>query len=574
MSASHSIRSLTLETVEQAVTALEERLREVESMSAVLDFDSGQVRDTLRITNTGVAKLASEVSDELHTWREQQEEEHEKQHRELLERLRQAVDNRREEMIDRQSVQGEIRRGLVEHASKALTRGSNMCYSKMDFHSDNGNHQQSTKSVHTTPESVGAKALAQLKSRLDVVVSPVEALRPEQPPEMLRALATTAHALERKSRRAPDLQKKLLDATGHMDANILREADLTSAARKVQLMDQGRRQAGLLDSLRQAQQERQELFEQLDEAMREGPPLVQAPIWATLYPMRNVERRTAIRARSNTVDEAKHKILQRGEDHILDLLERFRESHLKMQLSDLALDADADLEAWKLTAQQELLDAMKTSADANHRALLQEVKRAIVTCNDNALEQLNSAVADAEVYQKTRTEVISVSCNLAQDTLAGVCDKGVSVMQSRRRRIEHCALKRWADIKDHVDGAAAASNASTLLQVGEVTQRCVEDCHQSLKMPSAIQELQGLEQSGVADTLVSAWERLGASIENRLDFVMEIVDQLPETPETCAVAHGVLCLIDEACKSQIERLKVRVEQFQGSLIFSHGSNAD
>jgi len=558
---------LTLEAVEQAVGNLEAMLAEVESMSAVLDFDSGQFKDTLRIANTGVAKLASEVAEDLRIWREHQEQEHERHQQELVERLRRTVENRREEVTDRQHVREEIRKGLVEHARKALSRGSDLCFSQMEYHEHDEHHH-----THAPPleadESMGARALARLKARLDVVVSPVEGLRPDNPQDMMRALGTAAHALDRKRRRAPEIRKKLLDATGHMDANLLREADVTSAARRVQLQEQGAQQVGLLDCLTDAQRERLEMFEQLEDSIRDGPPAVQAATWAVLYPMRATERRTAVVDGSRAFEEAKRKLAEQGEDRVQESLRRFQEAYCTTALSERALDADAELEVWKLSSQQELLDAMKTAADAHHRSLLQDVKKAIVTSNDTALDQLNGAVADAEEYQKTRTEIIKMQCKLAESTLAGVCDKGLSTLASRRRRIEHCALKRWADIKEHLEGATAASNASSLLQVGEATQRCVADCHQSLRMPSIGPELQGLEQPQVANALVSGWERLGATMDDRLDFVSQALGKLSDSPETCAVAHGVLCLIDEACKIQIERLKARVEQFQGSLIFS------
>eukprot|EP00932_Pfiesteria_piscicida_P012817 SRR837773.24256.p1 GENE.SRR837773.24256~~SRR837773.24256.p1 ORF type:complete len:294 (+),score=60.28 SRR837773.24256:74-883(+) len=260
--------------------------------------------------------------------------------------------------------------------------------------------------------------------------------------------------------------------------------------------------------------------------------------------------------------------MDRGGARVSHLVDQFRAAHLQPQLSDEALDADAELEVWKLRAQQDLLDVAHTSANRVHHGVLDLLKDAMVRQAESPLEQLTTAVKDAEDYQATKLGIVSDQCKIAESTMASACDSGLAKARARRRKIELSALKRWSTTKDFLDSVAAAVDNHSILQVGEAAQRCIEEGHRCLKLPCAIHDLQATSEPEIVSELTSGWDVYGTTIDGRLQFLSQSLQRMPETAETCAVAHGVLCLIDEALKLQITRLRAQTQRFRGAFIFA------
>mmetsp|Transcript_40509 Transcript_40509/g.86954 ORF Transcript_40509/g.86954 Transcript_40509/m.86954 type:complete len:446 (+) Transcript_40509:2-1339(+) len=425
----------------------------------------------------------------------------------------------------------------------------------------------SRKSVDV-PETAGSKALAQLKNRLELVLAPLEALRPDRPEEMGTALDLVSQALARKRGRAPDQRKRLLDATGNVDAELLHEADLTSATRRVALAEQGERQTEVMRCLKEAQVERIKLFEELDDSMREGPPPLPSNAWAGLWPMTVGSRRTAVVDRANPHEAIRRQVMARGGERTQKLVEQFQAEHLQSQLSDAAMDADAELEVWKLRTQQDLLDAARATADACHNGVLDKLKSSIAVQEESPLEQLTGAVKVTEDYQKAKLAIISEQCHFAESTMQQACNNGLSKARARRRKMELATSKRWADTKEYLNSVASAVDAHSILQAGEAAQRCVAESHSVLRLPSAIRELHSVEKPEVIKHLNTNWDCYETPMEDKLDFLSEVLKRMPDSPESCAVLHGVLSLIDEAMRLQIGRLQHQTERFRGTFVFS------
>lgn len=555
------------------MSLLEDMLREVESVSAVLDFEddgllNGRAAEKggLRVASNGVATLAAEAGEDLRAWREQQEAEHQAREQELRYRLQETIDQKKQEEVDRENVRQAVRVRLFAQARTALARG-------VDHHAVRfpaaAAKEEAAGGPHaaSTHESAGAEALMRLKTHLDLIASPVEAMRPDRPPEMQQAAKAAMVALERKRLRMPAQRQQLLEATGHVDAELLGEADATAGARKVALAEQGQRQSDVFKLLQEAMAERQSLFEDLDGQARTGPPPMEPGAWATLWPPSGGVA-PGEGAAATDKEKLRRQLIQRGEDRIAVLVQEFQHKHLQSTPSARAMNADLELEEWKVRAHQELLEGVRSGAELKHRDLMRFLQDTLAASEASSLEQLSAAVSAAEAFKRTRTDSISQHCRFAESSVVQFSEQNLEQVRSRRRRVELCAWKRWGDIKEHLDRLTEAADASGLLAIGEAAQRCVEECHEVIQMPSSVGDLRESERPELAEALLAGWDRDAIPSGERLDFICQTLERLPDTSGTCAVTRGVLCTLDDELKHQIQKLKGRLQVLdsaQGSL---------
>lgn len=407
-----------------------------------------------------------------------------------------------------------------------------------------------------------------LKTQLDMIVSPVEALHPEKPREMLWAAEAAAEALERKRLRMPVQRQRLLDATGHVDAELLAQADATAHQRRTALGDQSHRQSEVLQVLRGALVERHQLFEELDIQARSGPPALPPSAWTVLYPESGVIVPTEVDAGEQpSKDAVRRSLLQRGEERIEALAREFQQKHLQQASSQKGLHADLDLEEWKVRTHQELLEGVRSAAEVRHREILRFLKDALVTNETKSMEQISVATGVAEHFKAVRTESIAQQCRAAEANMAKFTEHNLEQARSRRRRIEICALKRWGELRDHLDSLTGHAEVSGLIAVGEATQRCVAECHEAIpiRMPSLVRDLKALDRPKVVNDLVDRWLQHDMHIGDRIDYVLQALEGLPDAPETCAAARGILLLLDDELSKRIKGLLRRRSQFESVL---------
>jgi len=74
-------------------------------------------------------------------------------------------------------------------------------------------------------------------------------------------------------------------------------------------------------------------------------------------------------------------------------------------------------------------------------------------------------------------------------------------------------------------------------------------------LPSSLRELGPLRPPDIVATLALSWDAQSIPVAERLDFIAAGLEALPETPETCAVARGMLCLLDNEFSKRIRKLR-------------------
>eukprot|EP00929_Paragymnodinium_shiwhaense_P096354 TRINITY_DN57918_c0_g1_i1.p1 TRINITY_DN57918_c0_g1~~TRINITY_DN57918_c0_g1_i1.p1 ORF type:complete len:599 (+),score=201.59 TRINITY_DN57918_c0_g1_i1:131-1927(+) len=561
--------------LDQGMMELEEMVKDVEAVSSVLEFNSTSLASTSKGTftaaNKGAAMLASEVGEQLRFWRQQREDLFVQLSREHCNKLKEVVATFRNVELDRSRVRDVVRWKILKDAEELMARKVPDLLTK-----------PAEKNNPANPEGVGRvpAALNTLRKKLEGLISPVEAMRPDRPIEMVAASEIAATALERKKMRIQVQQQSLPAMASSLDAELLEEADNNLAARKEAIVQQYERQVSTVKRIKASMKDRQEAFEELAARQRSGPPPVPEEHWQCLWPPSSRAQRFGpgsengagdsggepLPARLTTlpegpdVEELQRSLRQRGEARLEEIAADFKKKHLSFtETTQQAEDVKAELEMWMLATRQELLDDLRNSVKHSHEDVLQSLRLSLEMSTASPEEQKNGAVAAGQNFNKHKNDSMSDVMGSAEAKLTSILKHDREMFQAWRRRAELTALKRWSDTPNGIDDAGLKAQAAALVQLGEMTQRLVQDCHVALPLPQDDFKPTGKSipqgATGAVGNLFMAWDRYNTPIGERLSVAERVVDALPDTVETCAVAKAALCLVDEEMQRLIQRLK-------------------
>lgn len=521
-----------LAELERSMLELEAMLHEVESVSAVLDFDllPSKAEVTPRSSSYGVKMLAAEVAEELHSWREQQETEHALRCREHQRLLQEMVSARKNEEEDHAQVRLAIRREIFDSANATICSSLSLPFSV------------ESRGPPATGESAGGWALLQLQARLNEVVTPVETLQLREPPEMFATAHATATALEVKRARARGAAQRarFLESTAHLDAELVEEAEALGILRQRALAEQTRRQEDILRCLEEAAAERRQAFDELDARVRSGPGSAPADVWPALWPVQDEKDGHRPIAREDVFED----VMQQGEARARALADSFARRCLPGGRSARAADVEAELEAWRLRAGLGLLEELGNLSEGLHVEWLRALRTSLERDEGASSEQLlNLAVSAAEDFRSSRNAHFAKQRGAVEEALSRQLQSSLAEHTKRRRRAEWCALKRLEAVRGGV-GATTNAEAVCLKQLGQAVQRLVKDCHSALPMFAGSFGHLGPPAGHHA----SVWDHSSAPASERLRLVERATSRLPDSAEACAILKGLLCIIDEEMK--------------------------
>eukprot|EP00927_Polykrikos_kofoidii_P067413 TRINITY_DN62901_c0_g1_i1.p1 TRINITY_DN62901_c0_g1~~TRINITY_DN62901_c0_g1_i1.p1 ORF type:complete len:626 (+),score=123.21 TRINITY_DN62901_c0_g1_i1:145-2022(+) len=564
-----------------SMTDLEAMLQELGNASSVLDFEveHGASRGMCTTANQGAALLAAEVGEELKKWRTQREDDLLQRSRAYAQKLKQMVADRRLAARDRAKIRQIVRVQLFQDAEDVLSQRIDESAKRPP------EHLPPEASEEDAVVGLGPSAIFALRRHLDDIIAPLEALRPDRPAEMQNASTLMAIALERKKKRVQTQPASLPAMATMLDAELLDEAEQSIAARKEGIVDQYERQLASIHCIQQAMKSRCDAFEELASLQNRGPPTIKKEVWRVLWPKvggatasksaiagdgNEVEgggkivphQRRPEQADAASVEVLQQRLKEKGEARIEELCDDFRQKHLNQgQVSQHQQEAQTDLELWKLRAKDELLADLRAKVQAASKGQVARLRESLHSSSAAPLEQLSSAVAAGEDFNRDKNEIFGKVMSSAEAKLTGLCDFDREMFAGWRRRAELCSLKRWHDVSHCLQAYFRRAQAKNAMQLGDAAQRLINDCHVALPLPS--EDFRALGRptqapTGAIGKLVSSWERYNAPTSERMSFAQEVVRTLGDTVECIAVMKASLSLIDDEVQRVVRKLKERL----------------
>lgn len=541
-----------LRELRQTMVELESMIQEVQDASAILEFRTAS-RPPHWITDAsedGAARLAAELEDELRDWRAQRNSEVEETVALHQRQAAATLEASRREGRDRERSRAAIREHHFRVAATALQQGVAATAPPR--------RAASAADMEHLNNMGGAAALCYLKSRLDSMVSPVEASRPEPPQDMADTLAAAAAALERKRARIAAQVEQVPDMGGRLDAELLDRAERSRVARHELMLERTELQKRITRDLANMARGRTRAFDDLHAAVDEVaavPYEALEPLWPNGVHGEDLERTLVLAPRAAgkaSTDSLMERLRRQGRQRIAQLRDDFDRKWVSCAPQDSHGDVIMSLERWKLETRLTLLHQLQDLFEHSQQASISDMYEAIRGGMDGLSDTFpQRPVESAERLMRDGAKLLEASVERADASLQAHCRRDMLSMEQTRRRVELCGLKRWREFRNGVESSTLHGPAvEGVQQLNESAQRLIRKCKNALPLsPEPIHEALGAVERVLATPLFRVWSEDLVPLTERMATVERSTEGLPDTVEGCALARSLLELLDEALTS-------------------------
>jgi len=432
----HTLRSDGAATIQQ-MEVLDQRLAHLESMletlngiDKILDFNPSLLSSTEEGTGTakggekhlanpkwhpsqacrfrpgtiGVAILAESAADDLRKWRRGQEEKHARFSEIHRQKLRAFVANRASERARGEEVRVAIKKDLCRQAAETLRTQV----------ADVAAIYDGGESAYDGEDGAGAEALAKLHQHLEGILGYVTSVTPKKPDSMVRALSAAEEALERKQKRMHAQQSRSIEMHSHLGQDILREADRSTSSRRAAFVQQTNRQAAFMRMLLDAQHLRQSAQRDLCAAANRAASPVSRKLWKPLWPRGSTGK--PLDEESMALQKAYSQVLERGEAQVAAICADFKNKFFENTQEQV--NAAGELELWKLSTRQNLLEEMQDSLQESHNQVIASLEKQLRIGDTGFIGQLDTTMESAEDFVHISHDTFSESESSAKEALA------------------------------------------------------------------------------------------------------------------------------------------------------------
>lgn len=573
-----------LAMLDKGMLELEEMLKEIEEVSAILEFNSsseaggtGSGRGLFRAAGNGASVLAAQVGEDLRKWHEANEINVVKFGADHARRLQKAVDTEKEDQESHERVRMVVRRRLYQLSNDSIRAGVAADVSR-----------QAKMTPEEKKHDAGASivAVTKLESRLKAITEPVFSLRGEYPQEMLSASYAAGAAVDLKRRRGQGRRARLPEVQAHLDSELLDKSEQLMGQRRLGLYQQYERQVKVLTQLEAAQEDRLESSEAF-EAMTPSRPARSSDgkdfSWSRLCPtvaeglpdsLRSAGpsrwrqavidfqqgQQPPLPALSSAVEESLVEalyplVMRQGENHIRNMRAEFHQNYLAKDSSERARQVQGQLERWQLRCRLELLQSLCNLSEDSHNQVMRQLNTILSFKDSDPGDHLEKTLSAAEDFHRQREDFFDSHSDRAADEVQAHCRKGLVHLQSIRRRMELACLKRWADVENGLEIASDAAWVACQTQLASDAARLVNECVSAVSLE--IGDLDTLPAMTQVEVISVAWRRCGTQIPGMIKFLEKITQGLPDTMATCAVAKAALMLVEQELYRIIEKLSSR-----------------